>query len=179
MTIIQLATFLKIAETQNFTTAANQLGYAQSTVTTQIRQLEDELGCLLFERLGKTVVLTPEGEKLTVYAEKMMQIRREIMLEVPMVKEPAGVLRLGVSESLCYNRLPRLLLALELRVEIDSHDARRQKLHCPENPTQLFIPPFPAFIMPCRWKNHAGKVSGKPRRLRRMTVHNSGRFEAQ
>ncbi len=129
MTIIQLATFLKIAETQNFTTAANQLGYAQSTVTTQIRQLEDELGCLLFERLGKTVVLTPEGEKLTVYAEKMMQIRREIMLEVPMVKEPAGVLRLGVSESLCYNRLPHLLLAykrkyprMEIQLSFIMHD---------------------------------------------------------
>ena len=72
MTIIQLETFLKIAETGNFTTAANMLGYAQSTVTTQIKQLEEELGCLLFDRLGKTVVLTQEGERLETYAEKMM-----------------------------------------------------------------------------------------------------------
>lgn len=115
MTITQLATFLKIAETQNFTTAANLLGYAQSTVTMQIRQLEDELGCLLFERLGKTVVLTPEGERLAVHAEKMMQLEREIMLDVPAAKEPAGILRLGVSESLCYNRLPRLLLEYKKR----------------------------------------------------------------
>ena len=49
MTITQLGTFLKIAETGNFTTAANLLGYAQSTVTTQIKQLEAELNCLLFE----------------------------------------------------------------------------------------------------------------------------------
>lgn len=70
----QLETFLKIVETKNFTSAANLLGYAQSTVTTQIKQLEDELGCLLFERLGKSLTVTAEGEKLSVYAEKMLQL---------------------------------------------------------------------------------------------------------
>ena len=69
----QLETFLKIVETRNFTLAANLLGYAQSTVTTQIKQLEEELGCLLFERLGKSLTVTAEGEKLSIYAEKMLQ----------------------------------------------------------------------------------------------------------
>lgn len=110
MNTTQLKTFLKIIETQNFTTAANMLGYAQSTVTTQIKQLEEELGCLLFERLGKKVVLTSGGERLSAYAEKMMQLEREIMLEVPEDREPAGVIRLGVSESLCYHGLPQVLL---------------------------------------------------------------------
>ena len=129
MTLIQLGTFLKITETKNFTAAAGMLGYAQSTVTTQIRQLEEELGCLLFERLGKTVVLTPEGEKLSAYAEKILQLEREIMLEVPAAKEPAGALRLGVSESLCYNTLPRLLLEykkiyprIEIQLSFIMHD---------------------------------------------------------
>lgn len=131
MTITQLGTFIKIAETRNFTTAANMLGYAQSTVTTQIKQLEEELNCLLFERLGKNVVLTPEGERLLVYAEKVLQLEREIFLEVPMVKdkEPAGVLKLGVSESLCYNRLPHYLLEykkqyprMDIRLQFITHD---------------------------------------------------------
>ena len=129
MTITQLETFLKITETGNFTAAANQLGYAQSTVTTQIRQLEEELGCLLFERLGKTVVQTPEGERLAAYAEKMMQLQREIRLEVPMAQEPAGMIRLGVSESLCYNRLPQILLkyrrrfpAVDIQLSFIMHD---------------------------------------------------------
>ena len=52
MTITQLSTFLKIVEMNSFSAAASNLGYAQSTVTTQIKQLEDELGCVLFERLG-------------------------------------------------------------------------------------------------------------------------------
>ena len=131
MTITQLGTFIKVAETRNFTTAANMLGYAQSTVTTQIKQLEEELNCLLFERLGKSVVLTPEGERLLVYAEKVLQLEREILLEVPMVNdmEPAGVLKLGVSESLCYNRLPHYLLEykkkypkIDIRLQFITHD---------------------------------------------------------
>ena len=128
MTITQLGTFLKIVETKNFTAAAGMLGYAQSTVTTQIRQLEEELGCLLFDRLGKTVPLTPEGERLSARAEKMLQLEREIMLEVP-AAEPAGTLKLGVSESLCYNRLPRLLMAykkmyprMEIQLSFIMHD---------------------------------------------------------
>ena len=128
MTTTQLGTFLKIVETKNFTAAAGMLGYAQSTVTTQIRQLEEELGCLLFDRLGKTVSLTPEGERLSARAEKMLQLEREIMLEVP-AAEPAGTLKLGVSESLCYNRLPRLLMAykktyprMEIQLSFIMHD---------------------------------------------------------
>ena len=115
MTITQLGTFLKIAENGSFTAAASLLGYAQSTVTTQIRQLEEELDCLLFERLGKSIVLTAEGKRLQGYAEKMLQIEREIRLEVPNLQEPSGMIRLGVSESLCYNRLPACLLAYKRR----------------------------------------------------------------
>ena len=129
MTITQLATFIKVSEAMSFTSAANALGYAQSTVTTQIKQLEEELGCLLFERLGKSVVLTPEGEKLLGYSRRMLQLEREIMLEVPTVKEPAGILKLGVSESLCYNRIPEILLEyrarcpkVDLRLEFIDHD---------------------------------------------------------
>ena len=64
MTITQLGTFIRITELNSFSAAAGSLGYAQSTVTTQIKQLEDELGCVLFERLGKTISVTPSGEKL-------------------------------------------------------------------------------------------------------------------
>ena len=77
----QLETFLKLVETKNFTATANMLGYAQSTVTTQIKQLEEELGCLLFERLGKKLVVTSEGEKLIVYAQQMLKLQREILLK--------------------------------------------------------------------------------------------------
>lgn len=129
MTIIQLTTFLKIAQTKNFTTAAEQLGYAQSTVTMQIKQLEDELGCPLFERLGKRIVLTPEGEKLVGYAQQVVQLEREILTEVPSSDEPTGVLNIGVSESLCYSKIPDLLMKykkkypqVEIRIKFIMHD---------------------------------------------------------
>lgn len=124
MTLTQLSTFIEIADTNNFTSAANKLGYAQSTVTTQIKQLEDELGCPVFDRLGKTVVLTPAGYRLLTYANKLLQLEREIHMEVPEADEPSGVLKLGVSESLCYNRLPHYLMEYKTRypkVDIQIH----------------------------------------------------------
>ena len=129
MTIVQLETFLKITETGSFTAASNALGYAQSTVTTQIKQLEDELNCLLFERLGKNIVLTLEGERLLLYAQRMLQLEREILLEVPKSKNPTGIIRLGVSESLCYNTLPYILMEykkrfpkIEIQLQLITHD---------------------------------------------------------
>ena len=129
MTIIQLSTFLKITETNSFSAAAVSLGYAQSTVTTQIRQLEDELGCVLFERLGKTISITAAGERLIAYAEKMLQLERDIRLDVTDEENPAGVLKLGVSESLCINRFPRILMDFnkknprtEIRIQFVTHD---------------------------------------------------------
>ena len=57
MEIRNILTFLKVAGTQNFSKAAEQLGYSQSAVTIQIQQLEKELGTQLFERIGKRVYL--------------------------------------------------------------------------------------------------------------------------
>ena len=129
MTIIQLSTFLKITEMKSFSAAANSLGYAQSTVTTQIKQLEDELGCVLFERLGKTISVTSSGERLIAYAEKMLQLERDIRLDVTDEEKPAGVLKLGVSESLCIKRFPQILMAYqksnprtEIRIQFVTHE---------------------------------------------------------
>ena len=130
MTITQLGTFIRITELNSFSAAAGSLGYAQSTVTTQIKQLEDELGCVLFERLGKTISVTPSGEKLKTYAEKMLQLEREILLDVTDEENPAGVLKLGVSESLCISRFPHILMEFnknnprtEIRIQFVTHES--------------------------------------------------------
>lgn len=68
MEIRNLITFVRIAEVKNFSKVAEQLGYSQSAVTMQIKQLETELHAQLFERIGKRVKLTSAGERLLPHA---------------------------------------------------------------------------------------------------------------
>ena len=67
MELRNLITFIHVAELGSFTKAAEQLGYSQSTISFQIKQLEDELGCLLFERINHTITLTQRGHELVSY----------------------------------------------------------------------------------------------------------------
>lgn len=63
MEIRNLITFTKVAETQSLSKAAKALGYAQSTVTMQMQQLEQELGAQLYERVGKQIRITQIGQE--------------------------------------------------------------------------------------------------------------------
>lgn len=107
MEIRQLQAFKTVAQVKNFTQAAELLGYAQSSISSQIRSLEDELGVKLFERLGKTVSLTQDGERLLVYAEKLLQIAKEAKEAFSTTHK--GTLTIGAPESLCTFLLPPLL----------------------------------------------------------------------
>jgi DNA-binding transcriptional LysR family regulator len=95
-----LITFLRVAELGNFTKAAEQLGYAQSTVTFHIQSLESELGLVLFDRIGKKVTLTDAGQALIGYANEIMRIQAEIEELKCGSREPHGRLRIGVTESM-------------------------------------------------------------------------------
>ena len=70
MEIRNLMSFIQVAELNSFTKAADVLGYSQSTVSFQIKQLETELDCLLFERINHTITLTERGKELLSYAHK-------------------------------------------------------------------------------------------------------------
>ena len=97
-----LVTFLRVAELQNFTQAANALGYAQSTVTFHIQSLEEELGVVLFDRIGKKISLTQAGEALLHYANEMVRLETEMRGIGKQTEELAGTLRVGVVESILY-----------------------------------------------------------------------------
>ena len=77
MDIKQLITFLAIADYKNFTKAAESLNYAQSTVTTQIQNLEKEFNIRIFERLGHTIELTCSGKRLLPYAKEIIRLSNE------------------------------------------------------------------------------------------------------
>lgn len=72
MELRQIRYFLKVAELLNFSEASKALFISQSTLSQQIRQLENEFDTILFERNSHEVSLTEAGEKLISYAQKIV-----------------------------------------------------------------------------------------------------------
>ncbi|CAN5415350.1 LysR family transcriptional regulator [soil metagenome] len=109
MELRQLATFREVARTLSFTRAADALNYAQSSVSAQIQELEEELDTLLFERLGRRIALTDAGARLLQYADKILALADEARVVVANREEPVGALTITAPESLCTYRLPAVL----------------------------------------------------------------------
>ena len=102
-------TFLKVASTQNFSKAAQELGYSQSAVTIQIQNLERELGVPLFERIGKRAYLTEKGREFIGYADEFIRSYQNALNFDKAEKGTGGKLRIGGVESVCTALLPKLL----------------------------------------------------------------------
>ncbi len=115
MDLRTLQSFLTVADLLNFTRAAEVLGYAQSSVTGQIRALEEEIGQPLFERLGRRVALTEAGRRLRPYAAQMVSLAREAAQVSAGADSFRGALSIGAAESLCVFRLPAVLRTFRLR----------------------------------------------------------------
>ena len=101
MDIKALHIFIEVAELGSFTKAGDKLGYSQPTVSFQIKQLEKELGTTLFDRIGHTVSLTDAGRDALRYAQHICHLSQEMLLDTAGKREPAGILRLGMPDSLC------------------------------------------------------------------------------
>lgn len=115
MDIKQLKTFKIAAENLNFTKTAKKLNFAQSSVTSQIKALENELGVSLFERLGKRIILTEFGKKYKLYADKIILLMEEAEWSISEYKETTGTLIIGAQESQCTYRLPSILKEFKKR----------------------------------------------------------------
>ncbi len=109
MELRNIKSFIKVAEFENFSKAAEALGYAQSTITTQIRQLEEELGAELFDRIGKRVTLSERGRAFLHYANEMMKLEAKAIEAVSDNETPTGVLRIGILESVASSFFPALM----------------------------------------------------------------------
>ncbi|WP_010254642.1 LysR substrate-binding domain-containing protein [Myroides injenensis] len=98
MELRQLKYFLKAKELLNFTEASKQLYITQSTLSQQIKQLEEEIGQPLFDRIGKRITLTEAGKMFATYAEKSINAANDGMLLLKDVRGlEAGVLRIGLT----------------------------------------------------------------------------------
>ncbi|KYZ75908.1 LysR family transcriptional regulator [Anaerosporomusa subterranea] len=128
MELRQLQIFCSAAETLNFTKAGLKLGYAQSNITGQIRQLEEELQVKLFERLGRGIQLTSEGKKFLVNAKHILELCDKAKAEIaPQVFR--GIINIGTAETICIYRLPQILIEyrklyplVEIRVQTEACD---------------------------------------------------------
>ena len=109
MELRQLKAFVTVAKQHSFTRAAELLDYAQSSITAQVGALENKLNTKLFERLGRQVTLTQDGEKLLPYAEKILNLNSEAIELVSSSAVPRGSLSVGAMETSCIYRLPSLL----------------------------------------------------------------------
>lgn len=107
MELKHLQTFLVLSKIKNFTKTAEYLHFAQSNITTQIQQLEEELNVKLFERLGRSITLTAKGLELVPYAEKMLTLSDDMKLKFS--NQASGKIIIGASESMCIYRLPEII----------------------------------------------------------------------
>ncbi|MGY8524729.1 LysR family transcriptional regulator [Paracidovorax citrulli] len=108
MDLSSLEIFRAVAAERSVTRAARALERAQSNVTTRVRQLETDLGVALFERGGRRMTLTEEGQRLLGYADQLLALAEEARQAVR-GDVPAGLLRVGSMESTAAVRLPRPL----------------------------------------------------------------------
>lgn len=105
----QLNTFVHVAQFQSFSKAAEHLGYSQSAVTVQIRLLEKELGTRLFDRMGKQIRLTAQGEQFLASTNQILYEVNKAVLTMQDEAELKNTLHIGTIESLSTAKLPPII----------------------------------------------------------------------
>jgi DNA-binding transcriptional LysR family regulator len=109
MELRNLITFINVAELGSFTRAAEQLGYSQSTISFQIKQLEEELDCLLFERINHTIILTERGHELISYAHQVRALTEDFKESLSKDEECQGHIHIVTPDSVCEDMISRYI----------------------------------------------------------------------
>lgn len=100
-----LRTFVCVVNFSGFTAAAASLAKTQSTVSHQIRRLEEQLGCSLLERTTRSVALTPAGERFLEDAKSILELAESSVARLKAI-QIRGEVRLGVPEEIACSVLP-------------------------------------------------------------------------
>jgi DNA-binding transcriptional LysR family regulator len=109
MDLDQLHTFLEIVRLKSFSKAAQSCFRTQPAVSAQVRQLEQDLGAPLFERLGTKIALTPAGRIFADYAEQILELRKRAQDTISeLERTPRGELVIAANEATCIYVLPRV-----------------------------------------------------------------------
>ena len=122
MDLYKLKTFKTVAAFLNFNQAAQHLNFAQSTVSNQIKSLEEEIGELLFKRSGKTIQLTTAGEKMVEYTNKLLSIEKDAIADITGKTIPVRTISLRGPEAVIDTYFPVLIqefLTRHPKVQLD------------------------------------------------------------
>ena len=139
-----LRSFVSVVDSGGFTRAGERVHRTQSTVSQQIKRLEDDLGQPLLNRTGKDVTPTEAGERLLSYARRLLSLAEEAR---DVLSRPGneGAIRLGVPEDFAAYRLTKLLASfsrsrpgLRLDVRVDQSTYLRRDLERGELDLALF-----------------------------------------
>jgi len=135
MELRNIKTFVYAAETGSFTEAAQRQNYAQSTVTQQIRLLEEELGTELFIRMGRRVTLSSAGRAFLWHANRMIALEQETLAQFRGSAEPEGTFFIGVIETIATSHYMNSIGAflqryphVRLQVHVSTAPQLRQEL---------------------------------------------------
>ncbi|WBY03282.1 LysR substrate-binding domain-containing protein [Ramlibacter tataouinensis] len=160
MELRHLRYFVTLAECLSFTRAAERVHVTQSTLSHQIRQLEDEIGQPLFDRIGKRVVLTEAGESFLGYASKALrEVDAGLSHLMRAGDELSGEVRIGATGTFNISFVPECLAVflqrnptVKVTVEELAADAIGQRLidatldvgiaYQPADPTHLWFEPL-------------------------------------
>ncbi|BAV08432.1 LysR family transcriptional regulator, cyn operon transcriptional activator [Filimonas lacunae] len=139
MEVRQLTYFVKAAETLHFTDAAAAIYVTQSTLSQQIKQLEEELGMLLFDRIGKHVVLTEAGQVFLEHARRILsEIDKARQAIIDLNTSVSGELKIGTTYAFSSLLLPVLspftqkYPHIKILVDYDAPGALEKKLRMSE-----------------------------------------------
>lgn len=116
MELRQLHYFLKVAQKEHVTQAAEELHVAQSAVSRQIHQLEEELGVHLFMQKGRNLQLTPVGQLFCKRVESILKDLDKAVIEVHEFLDPEqGEIRIGFPHSLGIHLIPSVVAEFKQR----------------------------------------------------------------
>jgi len=101
MDIELLKTFMMVRELGHFGKTAKNFGITQSAVSLRIKQLEDEIDAPLFNRYRNNLQLTTAGERLVLYAEKIISEWEKAKIDISMRQQARRIVRFGASNGFC------------------------------------------------------------------------------
>lgn len=125
MELKNIITLKTIIEEDGFGKAADKLGYTQSTITFQMRQLEEELGVQLFEKIGRKMVLTQQGKSVIPYVDETLASLERLKNAGKETEQLQGELNIIMADTLVCFRSQKVIaefkkLAPNVRIRLRS-----------------------------------------------------------